>query len=148
MSEWREVTLGAICEIVRGGSPRPIIEYVTQDSDGINWIKIGDAKAGKWINSTKEKIIRSGLPRSRFVTKGALLLTNSMTIGKPYILNIDGAIHDGWISISNYEQNADRDFLYYFLSSDETYNRFCYLANGSTVTEIDLPPKGGGFFVG
>ena len=37
---WEWVKLGNICTIARGGSPRPIKDYLTQDEDGINWIKI------------------------------------------------------------------------------------------------------------
>ena len=43
--------------IARGGSPRPIESYITDDENGINWIKIGDTeKDGKYIFKTKEKI--------------------------------------------------------------------------------------------
>ncbi|BBA58639.1 type I restriction-modification protein subunit S [Streptococcus pneumoniae] len=91
-------------EIVRGGSPRPIKDYLTSEVDGINWIKIGDTEKGeKYINNVKEKIKKSGLNKTRFVKKGTFLLTNSMSFGRPYILNVDGAIHDGWLAISNYE---------------------------------------------
>ncbi|VQL33092.1 transposase-like protein, IS1239 [Streptococcus pneumoniae] len=85
-------------EIVRGGSPRPIKDYLTSEVDGINWIKIGDTEKGeKYINNVKEKIKKSGLNKTRFVKKGTFLLTNSMSFGRPYILNVDGAIHDGWL---------------------------------------------------
>ena len=52
---WVWVRLGTVLEIARGGSPRPIQQYLTTDPDGINWIKIGDTdKGGKYIYSTKE----------------------------------------------------------------------------------------------
>ena len=55
---WEWVRLGNICEVARGGSPRPIKDYLTDSDSGVNWIKIGDTdKGGKYINSTKEKII-------------------------------------------------------------------------------------------
>ena len=55
---WAWIRLGSILEIARGGSPRPIKDYLTEDNDGINWIKIGDTeKGGKYINSTKEKMV-------------------------------------------------------------------------------------------
>ena len=40
---WEIMKLGDVCMIERGGSPRPIESYITND-DGINWIKIGDTK--------------------------------------------------------------------------------------------------------
>ena len=114
---WEWVRFSEVSTIVRGGSPRPIKEFITEADDGINWIKIGDTdKNGKFINSTKEKIKPSGLKKTRYVTKRTFLLTNSMSFGRPYILNVDGAIHDGWLAISNYEEVFSRDFLYYLLS--------------------------------
>nr|WP_217990553.1 restriction endonuclease subunit S [Fibrobacter sp. UWT3] len=62
MSKWEWKKLGEVCEIARGGSPRPIKEYITSDADGINWIKIGDTDpTGKYIFSTEEKIKPSGI---------------------------------------------------------------------------------------
>ena len=36
-------TIGDVASICRGSSPRPISKYVTDDPEGVNWIKIGDA---------------------------------------------------------------------------------------------------------
>ena len=75
---WEWVRLGHVCEIARGGSPRPIKAFLTEDPNGINWIKIGDTdKGGKYINSTKERIIPEGVSKSRMVHAGDFLLTNS-----------------------------------------------------------------------
>lgn len=38
---WVERRLGELCDIERGGSPRPIQSFITTDPTGINWIKIG-----------------------------------------------------------------------------------------------------------
>jgi hypothetical protein len=84
---WEWIRLGTVCEVARGGSPRPIKDYLTDSDDGINWIKIGDSdKGGKYINSTKEKIIPEGMKKSRFVHAGDFLLTNSMSFGRPYCI--------------------------------------------------------------
>ena len=98
---WEWVRLGSICEIARGGSPRPIKQFLTDDPNGINWIKIGDSdKGGKYINETKEKIIPEGMSKSRFVHRGDFLcLSNSMSFGRPYILNVDWLLHDGWLAL-------------------------------------------------
>ena len=88
--------------IERGGSPRPIKSYITTDSDGINWIKIGDVdKDGKYITNTKEKIKPTGIKKSREVYPGDFLLTNSMSFGRPYISKIYGCVHDGWLVLRN-----------------------------------------------
>ena len=75
---WCYVLLGDLLEIARGGSPRPIKSFLTEEKDGINWIKIGDTDVkGKYIYSTAQKIRKEGIQRSRFVKEGDFLLTNS-----------------------------------------------------------------------
>ncbi|WP_290375112.1 restriction endonuclease subunit S, partial [Paramuribaculum intestinale] len=135
---WEWVRLGDVCDVARGGSPRPIKSYLTYRVDGINWIKIGDTeKDGKFINSTKERIIPEGALKSRLVHKGDFLLTNSMSFGRPYILNIDGCIHDGWLVISPIGNVFDKDFLYLLLSSEYAYYQFSEKASGSAVSNLN-----------
>ena len=134
---WRWERLGNVASIARGGSPRPIKDYLTNAKDGINWIKIGDAEqGGKFIFSTAEKIIPEGLKKTRYVKKGDFLLTNSMSFGRPYILKTDGCIHDGWLVIGDIENVFSQDFLYYALSSEFMYKSFSELAAGSTVKNL------------
>ena len=135
---WGWVRFSTLVEIVRGGSPRPIKDYLTSEVDGINWIKIGDTEKGeKYINNVKEKIKKSGLNKTRFVKKGTFLLTNSMSFGRPYILNVDGAIHDGWLAISNYENSLNKDYLFYILSSNVVYSQFLSLISGAVVKNLN-----------
>ena len=50
---WAWERLGNVGTIARGGSPRPIEDYLTNDADGINWIKIGDTNPNeKYVNKT------------------------------------------------------------------------------------------------
>ena len=110
--------LGEIATVLRGASPRPIKKYITNDSDGVNWIKIGDVPVGsKYITQSEEKITKEGAEKSRYVRKGDFILSNSMSFGRPYISAIDGCIHDGWLSISNFKDVFLSDYLYYLLSS-------------------------------
>ena len=144
---WCWVSLSYVCNVARGGSPRPIKEYLTDDKNGINWIKIGDAdKDGKYINSTKEKISPSGISKSRMVHKGDFLLTNSMSFGRPYILNIDGCIHDGWLVISPIPKTYDPEFLYYLLSSGFAYSQFTEAASGGVVSNLNSDKVGNSLF--
>ena len=120
---WEWVRLGTICIIARGGSPRPITNFITTSEDGINWIKIGDTEKNvKYICSTAEKIKPEGAAKSRFVHASDFLLTNSMSYGRPYILNINGCIHDGWLVISQPIPVFDQDYLYWLLSSYKVAN--------------------------
>jgi type I restriction enzyme S subunit len=132
---WTYKKLGEVCSIERGGSPRPITDYITDAEYGINWIKIGDAVEGsKYIMSTAEKIKPEGMKKSRFVHKGDFILSNSMSFGKPYILGIDGCIHDGWLVIHD---TFNKDFLYYYLSSPIIYSEFKRLAVGGVVNNLN-----------
>ena len=134
---WRWERLGNISTIARGGSPRPIEDYLTESDDGINWIKIGDTEqGGKYISSTREKIIPAGLSKTRYVKSGDFLLTNSMSFGRPYILKTDGCIHDGWLVIGDIENVFNQDYLYYALSSGFMYKSFSEVAAGSTVKNL------------
>ena len=144
---WAWVTLSEVCEVARGGSPRPIKDYLTTNEDGVNWIKIGDTdKDGKYINSTKEKIIPEGVHRSRFVHKGDFLLTNSMSFGRPYILNIDGCIHDGWLVISPFANTYVTEFLYFLLSSSFAYDQFADAASGGVVSNLNSDKVANSYF--
>ena len=136
--QWKWTTLGNVSYIVRGGSPRPIKDYITTREDGINWIKIGDVeKGGKYICSTREKIKPEGEAKSRRVYPGDFLLTNSMSFGRPYISKIEGCIHDGWLLIHDLK-GFDPEYLYYLLSSTYLYGQFTVKASGSTVNNLNI----------
>ena len=148
---WRWEKVGKVLGIARGGSPRPITSYLTNSDDGYNWIKIGDSEiGGKYINKTAEKIIKEGLYKTRLVHKGDLLLSNSMSFGRPYILNIDGCIHDGWLVLHDYSELLNKEFLYFVFSSNVLKEQFFGKVSGAVVknlnsdkvadTLIPLPP--------
>ena len=135
---WSWERLGNISTIARGGSPRPIKAFITDDANGVNWIKIGDTeKDGKYIFSTKEKIKPEGVSKSRFVKSGDFLLTNSMSFGRPYILKTNGCIHDGWLVIGDIELVFNQDYLYYALSANYMYQTMAIMAGGSTVDNLN-----------
>ena len=134
---WAYERFGRLAIIERGGSPRPIQSYLTDQPDGLNWIKIGDTDiGGKYITGTKEKIIKEGLSKTRMVYPGDFLLTNSMSFGRPYITKIEGCIHDGWLRISPAKQ-VDKDFLYLLLSSPYIVKSFTASAAGAVVQNLN-----------
>ena len=135
---WVEKKLGEDALILRGGSPRPIEDYITDSQDGLNWIKIGDVKPNdKYFRKTAEKIKKEGLNKTRQVKKGDFILSNSMSFGRPYILDIDGCIHDGWLVIQDYQETYDMLFLYYILCSDAVMNQYASMAAGSSVQNLN-----------
>jgi type I restriction enzyme S subunit len=140
-----------LCKLERGSSPRPIKNFITKDESGVKWIKIGDAsKSNKYIYSTQEKITTEGEKKSRYVKEGDLLLTNSMTYGKAYIMKTDGYIHDGWFVIKP-NDSVMTEYFWHTLSSPNVKKQFHLLASGAIVKNISsdlvnkvvlpLPPK-------
>lgn len=124
--------------IERGGSPRPIDKFITNDENGLNWVKIGDApEQGNYITQTAEKIKPEGLKKTRQVFPGDLILSNSMSFGRPYIMGIEGCIHDGWLLIRDTNNSYDLKFLCVLLGSDQMLNQYKAFAAGSTVNNLN-----------
>ena len=145
------VKLGEYVTVMRGSSPRPIDAYLTNSEEGVRWIKIGDTQPDKlYITETKERIKPEGVKKSRRVYEGDLILSNSMSFGRPYILKVDGCIHDGWLLIRDKKHKFDKRFLCFYLASDSTLTQYKKYAAGSCVNnlnselvasvEIGMPP--------
>ena len=135
---WEQRKLGELVVIERGGSPRPIDEYITDDTNGLNWIKIGDAPSlGRYISKTSEKIKPEGLSKTRQVHPGDLILSNSMSFGRPYIMAIEGCIHDGWLLIRDEPKSFDPMYLCHMLGTPKMLNQYRMLASGSTVNNLN-----------
>jgi type I restriction enzyme S subunit len=133
---WEIRKLGDVCIVERGSSPRPIVKYQTDSSDGVNWIKIGDTKGvDKYIYKTREKITKEGAEKSKYVKEGDFILSNSMSFGKPYIMKTDGYIHDGWF-VFRLPDYLDKDFFYHLLTSPKVQNQIQSLGAGAIVKNI------------
>lgn len=119
MNNWSEILLKDICDITRGASPRPIHDFMTEDMDGIPWVKISDATASntRFIESTKGFIKKEGKNKSVSVISGDLIVSNSATPGLPKIMGIDACIHDGWLLLRNLN-GVHKEFLFYLLTND------------------------------
>jgi type I restriction enzyme, S subunit len=135
---WQATILGELSEVVRGGSPRPIDGYLTNAADGLSWLKIGDVdKEAKFVTKTAEKVRPEALSKTRVVHPGDLILSNSMSFGRPYILQIKTCIHDGWIAITRIAEETERDFLYYLISAPSSQSYFVDNAAGSGVQNLN-----------
>ena len=136
--KWKKIKLGEHLNICRGASPRPIEKYITVENNGVNWIKIGDISPKEnVIKCTKEKITIEGAKHSRYVRNGDLILSNSMSFGRPYILEIDGCIHDGWLLIQDLEKLFDKKYLCYLLDSDTVKQQYRKYAAGGVVINLN-----------
>ena len=135
--EWKKVTFKEVITLQRGSSPRPIINFITHDDSGVNWVRIGDMPAtGRIVTQTEEKITADGALKSRRVNIGDLILSNSMSFGQPYIMGIDGYIHDGWFVLKNFEKYLERDFLCNLLITPIIQKQYSKLAAGGVVQNI------------
>jgi type I restriction enzyme S subunit len=134
--EFEVKPLGDLVKVERGSSPRPIQKYLTEGKEGVNWIKIGDVgENDKYVTSTKQKITKEGALKSRFVDVGDFILSNSMSFGRPYIMKIQGYIHDGWF-VLRLPKNINPDYFWYLLSSQFVNSQFKKLAAGAIVQNI------------
>lgn len=123
IKKWPKEKLGQLCEVVRGGSPRPIQKYL---GGNVPWIKIGDGTKGDniYINSTKEFIDESGISKSRIVEKGDVIFANcGVSLGFARIVNIRGCIHDGWLAFNNIDSRINKIFLLKLLNNYTEYFR-------------------------
>lgn len=133
-----KVLIGDAISISRGASPRPISAFITNDEDGVNWIKIGDvSETSLYITKTEERITQEGAMKSRKVCKGDFILSNSMSFGRPYILGIDGCVHDGWLIMSEFKKSFNELYLYHAIRSDDVQHQFSGKVNGATVKNLN-----------
>lgn len=134
----RRAEIGSLATVVRGASPRPIQAFLTDAEDGVPWIKIGDVPSdGKYITTTGQMVTREGAAKSRLVRPGDFLLSNSMSFGRPYICQIEGAIHDGWLALADLSSELMPDFLYHLLRSESIQSEFTRRAGSSTVSNLN-----------
>lgn len=138
VGEWEKVLFSKYIKLYRGSSPRPIQEYLTQDSSGVNWIKIGDTKnaVNSVISQVEEKITPRGAEKSRKVEVGELILANSMSFGKTYEVAIEGYIYDGWFVLREFENHYNKTFLIHHLNSDFMQAQYKNLSAGGIVQNI------------
>ena len=132
---WEIHPLGELCTIVRGGSPRPIEQYL---GGTVPWIKIGDATAGEsvYMHSTKEHIIQEGVYKSRLVKAGSLIFANcGVSLGFARIITFDGCIHDGWLAMEDIDERLNKVFLLQALN--QMTNHFRAMAPAGTQPNLN-----------
>ena len=135
---WQKRFLDEYAEVVRGGSPRPIDNFLTTERDGLNWLKIGDInKEAKYVVATMEKVRAEALSKTREINPGDLILSNSMSFGRPYISKIKACIHDGWIAIKKISKKLYVEYIYYLISSPFSQQYFTSNAAGSGVQNLN-----------
>ena len=131
-SEWENAPLGSFVEIKRGGSPRPIQDFLSDS--GLRWLKISDVTSlsSPFVLEIKEHIKEEGLRKTVFLHAGELVLSNSATPGIPKILDVDTCIHDGWL----YFPKSELPKYYLYLFFKHIRKELVALGNGSVFTNL------------
>lgn len=129
---WINGKLGDFTEIKRGGSPRPIQEYLSES--GLRWLKISDVTGihTPFVIDIKDHIIEEGLKKTVFLKAGSLVLSNSATPGIPKILDVDSCIHDGWLYFPESKLSNEYLYLYFLYIRQQLVN----LSNGSVFNNL------------
>jgi type I restriction enzyme, S subunit len=130
---WEAKPLGDYLTIKRGGSPRPIKDFIVPE--GYPWTKIADATANDnpYIFKTKEFIKEEGLKKTVYLKKGTLILSNSATPGLPRFLELDACIHDGWLHFPEKKHFTDSYLYQLFL---HIRKHLVAQGNGSVFTNL------------
>lgn len=131
-NSWLHGKLGDYANIKRGGSPRPIQEYLSDS--GLRWLKISDVTGLQtpFIIDIKDHIIEVGLKKTVFLKAGSLVLSNSATPGIPKILDVDSCIHDGWLYFPESRFSNEYLYLYFKYIRQQLVN----LSNGSVFNNL------------
>ena len=131
-ADWKEGKLGEFVEIKRGGSPRPIQNFMADE--GLRWLKISDVTSlsAPFVLKIAEHIKDAGLSKTVFLKAGSLVLSNSATPGIPKIIDLDTCIHDGWL----YFPKSQLSNEYLYLLFREIRPQLVNLGNGSIFTNL------------
>ena len=129
---WNIDKLGNKVVIKRGGSPRPIQDFLALK--GLRWLKISDATAepSPYIYKIKEFIKEEGLSKTVFLNKGELVLSNSATPGLPKLLGLDTCIHDGWLYFPKSDFSKEYLFELFLFEREKILSQ----ANGSVFSNL------------
>ena len=132
--EWGEKTFGDICNVKRGASPRPITSPKWfSDNSNIGWVRISDVtSSNKYLKETAQYLSGEGVRKSRFISKGNIIMSICATIGKPIYTDFDVCIHDGFVVFDGLKVN--KEFIYYFL--EKVQNR--WYRYGQPGTQVNL----------
>lgn len=120
MESWQTKKYSEICNIVRGGSPRPAGSPEFYGGN-IPFMKVADItrNVGPYVNSTEYTIKEAGLKKTRMVDKNTLLLTNSgATLGVPAICTFKTTFNDGIAAFLGL--NPDTLLFHYYFWTSKT----------------------------
>jgi type I restriction enzyme S subunit len=115
---WTLKKINSLCEVVRGGSPRPAGDPRYYEGN-IPFLKVADItrNEGIYLNTYTFTIKEAGLKNTRYVEANTLLLSNSgATLGVPKICTFPTTFNDGIAAFLGLDKD-DLVYHYYFWMS-------------------------------
>ena len=138
--EWGEILLGALGQIVGGGTPDTTkAEFWNGD---IQWFTPSEVGKEKYVSQSQRQITKSGLNDSsaKLLPPGSVLLSSRATVGECSLNLMECCTNQGFQSFIPSREFVDGEFLYYLL---QTHKRdFLRKACGSTFLEISAKQIG------
>ncbi|WP_168419463.1 restriction endonuclease subunit S [Acinetobacter towneri] len=149
MSEWQQLSLGSLMEIIGGGTPKTSVSgYWGGD---IPWLSVVDFNTGlKFVSSTEKTITQEGLNNSstKLLNKGDIIISARGTVGVLAILDKPMTFNQSCYGIRSKKGISDTDYLYYLLT--DTVRELTQISHGGvfdTITkatfdeiEVAVPP--------
>ena len=117
--------LKTLCDVVRGGSPRPA-GSPSYYGGTIPFLKVGDLTKddGMYVYEASATVNEFGREQSRYIEGDTLMLTNSgATLGVPKITKIAGCFNDGSQAFLNLDSSVSKEYLYYLFKSKTLWFR-------------------------
>lgn len=150
LKSWKHKKFSEICDVVRGGSPRPAGNPKFYGGS-IPFMKVADTTQNNspFVSSTKHTIKEEGLKKTRMVAPNTLLLTNSgATLGVPAITLIQTTFNDGIAAFLNLKSDNLLFYYYFWMSKTNELrgiNKGAAQPNLNTdiigAIEIDIPKE-------
>lgn len=127
--DWSNKRFDKICDVVRGGSPRPAGDPRFFNGSFMPWLTVASLTnvpdSQVEVIQTEGYLTEDGAKLSRQLEKGTLILSNSgATLGVAKVLGIRCCANDGIAAFINWKDNeVDRLYAYYFLNTKTKYLR-------------------------
>lgn len=135
MSEWEDVKLNDIIEIIGGGTPKTSIpEYWNGE---IPWISVADFNNGrKYVSRTEKYITEEGLKSSsaKILYAGDIIISARGTVGLVAVLKKNMAFNQSCYGIKGLIGISETDYIYYLLI--DTVENFLQIAHGGVFDTI------------
>lgn len=115
---WTVKKVDELCDVVRGGSPRPAGDPRFYGGK-IPFLKVADITndEGMFLYDYQHTIKEAGLKKTRQIKPNTLLLSNSgATLGVPKICMIEATMNDGIAAFLNLDERSTK-YLFYFWKS-------------------------------